>query len=421
MSVASMQSTSDPRVAVLQVGARLHYAVPAVYAGANALCRLYTDACASVGALALARRVLPAPLRSAGVRRLLGRTLPAEVPPELVRVETLAMLWEQLRLRIAGGPDALQTTHERLRRRLLRDRFDAANCLYCLDNGDLALMSAARRAGLAVVYEQIICPSVGRILRQERERFPGIETQDPEELVEAGIARDVEVFRLAQAVVCGSEFVRDDVAALAGPLARPAVVPYGVNAEWLELPRAPILGRILFVGAVGLRKGSHYLAEATRLLEARGVQCQVRVVGPYDPEVIARPEFHGPTYVGQVPRELVRSEFAQADVFVLPTLAEGCAIVHLEALACGLPVVTTPNCGSQVRDGQEGFIVPIRDARALADRLEQLISDRALRARMSHEATQRARELSWTHFGQRLMAATREALQTPFQDRAVQP
>jgi glycosyltransferase involved in cell wall biosynthesis len=415
-----MQASSEPRVVVLQVGARLHYAVPAVYAGANALCGLYTDACASVGALALARRVIPAPLRSAGLRRLLGRTLPAEVPRELVRVETLATLWEQLQLRIAREPDALMRTHERLRHRLLRDGFAGANCLYCLDNGDLALMRAARRAGLAVVYEQIICPSVGRILREERARFPGIEAQDPEALVEAGIARDVEVFRLAQAVVCGSEFVRGDVAALAGPVPRSVVVPYGVNSEWLELPRAPVLGRVLFVGRVGLRKGSHYLAEATRLLKSRGVECEVRVVGPYDPEVIARPEFQGPTYVGQVPRELVRAEFAQADVFVLPTLAEGCAIAHLEALACGLPVVTTPNCGSQVRDGQEGFIVPIRDARALAERLEQLICDRTLRARMSLNATERARELSWSRFGQRLMAVTREALHGPAESR-VQP
>jgi glycosyltransferase involved in cell wall biosynthesis len=121
-----------------------------------------------------------------------------------------------------------------------------------------------------------------------------------------------------------------------------------------------------------------------------------------------------------VPRELVRSEFAQADIFVLPTLAEGCAIVHLEALACGLPVVTTPNCGSQVRDGQDGFIVPVRDASALAERVEQLISDRTLRARMSSNATKRAAELSWSRFGERLMAATREALQSP-PDHRVQP
>jgi glycosyltransferase involved in cell wall biosynthesis len=166
----------------------------------------------------------------------------------------------------------------------------------------------------------------------------------------------------------------------------------------------------LFVGTVGLRKGNHYLAEASRLLRARGVPCEVRVVGPFDPKVVARPEFAGPTYVGQVPREVVRAEFARADVFTMPSLAESFAIAHLEAFACGLPVVTTPNCGSQVRDGESGFIVPIRDARALADRLETLVTDRELRSRMSRNAVQRATELTWDRFGAQLLAETQEAM-----------
>jgi glycosyltransferase involved in cell wall biosynthesis len=121
--------------------------------------------------------------------------------------------------------------------------------------------------------------------------------------------------------------------------------------------------------------------------------------------------FRGPAYIGQVPRDTVRSEFAQADVFAFPTLAEGLAMVHLEAIACGVPVVTTPQCGAQVRDGEDGFIVPVRDARALADGLERIISDRQLRDRMSRSAKQRARQLNWSRFGQLLLAATRNAMQ----------
>jgi glycosyltransferase involved in cell wall biosynthesis len=82
----------------------------------------------------------------------------------------------------------------------------------------------------------------------------------------------------------------------------------------------------------------------------------------------------------------------------------------LEAFACGVPVVTTPNCGSQVRDGQDGFIVPVRNAPALAERLEQLISDRALRDRMSQAARARAEELNWDRFGKLLLAVTRDAV-----------
>ena len=77
------------------------------------------------------------------------------------------------------------------------------------------------------------------------------------------------------------------------------------------------------------------------------------------------------------------NEFRQADVFVLPTLAEGSAEVINEALGAGIPVVTTPAAGSVVRDGIEGRIVPERDPAALAAAIDELLSDRPLRARMA--------------------------------------
>ena len=130
-------------------------------------------------------------------------------------------------------------------------------------------------------------------------------------------------------------------------------------------------------------------------------------MGPFDPRAILSREFSGPTYVGQVPRSRVREEFERADVFVLPTLSESFALVHLEALACGVPVITTPNCGSTVRDGVEGFIVPIRDPAALADRVERILIDRALRDRLSQSARARAREFTWDRYKDRLLAAFR--------------
>jgi len=328
----------------------------------------------------------------------------------LVRVDTASTLVEWAARRFTPTHGAFSTTHSRLRRRILRDGFGDANSLYALDPADLDLMRAARDAGFALLYEQIICPSVGRIMREESKLFPGIEEQPSEEEVEAGIAKDIEIFRMADVVICASDFTQSDVLSLASEV-RAQVIPYGVSDDWLAIPRSPVPGRILCVGTVGLRKGQHYLAEATRILQSRGVRCDVRIVGPHDPVAVARPEFRGPSYLGQIPRELVRSEFASADVFALPTVADGFAIAHLEALACGVPVVTTPNCGSQVRDGQEGFIVPIRDARALAERLEQLISDRALREEMSRAARRRAAELNWGAFGNLLLAATRAAIQ----------
>ena len=80
-----------------------------------------------------------------------------------------------------------------------------------------------------------------------------------------------------------------------------------------------------------------------------------------------------------------------ADVFVLPSICEGSATVIYEAIGYGLPVVTTPNAGSVVRDGVEGFVVPIRDVAAIIQSLDRLSSDPQLRLEMSHRAGDRDR------------------------------
>jgi glycosyltransferase involved in cell wall biosynthesis len=102
----------------------------------------------------------------------------------------------------------------------------------------------------------------------------------------------------------------------------------------------------------------------------------------------------------------------EADVLVLPSLAEGCALVVLEALACGLPVIVTPNTGSLefVRDGYEGFVVPTCNSEAIAERLNRLCRDRDLLASMSQYARQTAIEKSWEVYRNEWAEAVRGAI-----------
>jgi glycosyltransferase involved in cell wall biosynthesis len=95
--------------------------------------------------------------------------------------------------------------------------------------------------------------------------------------------------------------------------------------------------------------------------------------------------------------------YTWADVFLLPTVCEGSATVCYEALAAGLPVVTTPNAGSTVRDGVDGFVVPIRDSETLVERLARLAEDPELLAGMSANALARASEFGLANYGERLM------------------
>jgi glycosyltransferase involved in cell wall biosynthesis len=293
--------------------------------------------------------------------------------------------------------------------RACREQFGGANALYTnFINNDLDAVRQAKDHGLHVVHELIISADVGRILQEERRQHPGIEPKcESLGVVEAGIAHDRQKWVLSDQVLVPSEHCRDSSMALGCDPAKISLVPYGIPEHWFDLPKDPQPGRLLFVGQVGLRKGNHVLAAACRILQARGVAFECRVAGP--PQVdLTHPLFAGPTYLGQVPRSQVQEEFRRADLFVLPTLAEGMALVHLEAMACGVPVITTPNCGSVVRDGLEGFIVPIRDPRALADRTQQLLEDRDLRQRMGAAARKRARDYTWARYGERLLSALGE-------------
>jgi hypothetical protein len=97
----------------------------------------------------------------------------------------------------------------------------------------------------------------------------------------------------------------------------------------------------------------------------------------------------------------VHEAYRRADLFIQMSLHESSALTVFEALASGLPVITTPNSGSVVRDGVEGFVVAPGDVAALADRVTRLVEDRALREEMGRNARRRAEGFSWERYRER--------------------
>jgi glycosyltransferase involved in cell wall biosynthesis len=93
---------------------------------------------------------------------------------------------------------------------------------------------------------------------------------------------------------------------------------------------------------------------------------------------------------------------SRSHLLVLPSIEEGLALVQAQALACGCPVLASTATGSEdlFTDGVEGFIVPVRDADALLQRMEQIAQDHALQQRMSEAGLRRVRELGgWDRYG----------------------
>jgi len=298
---------------------------------------------------------------------------------------------------------------------MTRRGFGSATHMYSMLGECGPLFAEGKRRGLVTVSEIYVPLSTERILTEERKKFLGWEFNVPDY---AAVCRGFEVeHRLsmhADLAICPSKWVRDDLVQNFGlPSERAAVVPYGVNPELFSVRNEPVRGRILFAGTADLRKGIHYFAAAAEKLLVRRVRCEFRVAGNVERSVANQEQCRHLNFLGRVPRAKIRGEFAVADVLVLPSLAEGSAETTYEALACGVPVVTTPEAGSVVRDGIDGRIVPSRDPEALANAIAEIVEDRQKRERMSRAARDRAHDYTWERYGERLLAALRQK----FEDR----
>ena len=101
---------------------------------------------------------------------------------------------------------------------------------------------------------------------------------------------------------------------------------------------------------------------------------------------------------------------SEADVFVFPSLFEGFALVILEAMAAGLPVITTPNTAGPdlIEDGKEGLIVPAGDANALREAMQSLLHNPERARSMGRAAHEKAKEFTWERYGERWEALVRD-------------
>jgi glycosyltransferase involved in cell wall biosynthesis len=206
---------------------------------------------------------------------------------------------------------------------------------------------------------------------------------------------------LADCILVGSGFVRDSFIEMGYDAAKIAVVPYGVDTTRFvprNTPRRDRSFRALFVGQIGQRKGISYLMKGYEQFRRPGTE--LHVVGSYVCGQDVYRRFTGLyRHTPNVPQSELRALFQAADVFVLPSLIEGMPLVVLEAMACGLPVITTRHGPADiVRDGIDGFFVPIRDAEAIATRLEQLYRDPALRGQLGRNARERALQFTWDRY-----------------------
>jgi glycosyltransferase involved in cell wall biosynthesis len=166
----------------------------------------------------------------------------------------------------------------------------------------------------------------------------------------------------------------------------------------------------LFMGRVCIRKGAHLLLEAWA---RAGVKGKLILVGEIDDEIrrlsgplLARADVEARPYTPDV-----ASVYANADVFVLPTLEEGSPLVVYEAMASSLPVVTTPIGGGElVRNEEDGLLIEPQDVVRLTEAIRRLALERETIERMRESARVRAQRFTWSSVGKRRAELLRSAL-----------
>ena len=185
------------------------------------------------------------------------------------------------------------------------------------------------------------------------------------------------------------------------------MAPNGVDLDTYAppaQPRADGVFRILFVGRLVAQKGARFILEALpHLLAEHGPDVEMVIVGSGSEEEALRKLAHDldiqdhVRFAGWVGRDEMPACYQQADVFVLPSFEEGMPNVVLEAMASGLPIVTTDIYGNRelVKDGVNGYLLPVGDSEAIRVALSRLMADTALRSRMGRAARQMSLAFGW--------------------------
>lgn len=276
--------------------------------------------------------------------------------------------------------------------------------LYAYTDQALFTVRAARVAGARTVLHAANTQLVHmkRLLDEEHGRF-GL----PQRLVSPLMVKKVlREYEEVDCVRAQSTLVQQTLVEGGVPASKVVHIPPSVDSDWfLPAVRQRESFTVAFVGSFDLRKGLPYLLRAfdrldrpgTRLIlhGGAGSRPMQQLLEPYRrrPDVVFRSGDPRPTY-------------QESSVCVVPSIEDGFSYVVLEGLASGLPVITTENVGGKdcISEGENGYVVPIRDADALAERLRFLYDHPGQRQQMGRHARATAARYTFAREGQSLQA-----------------
>lgn len=291
---------------------------------------------------------------------------------------------------------------------------EAVQAVYAYEDGALETFRQAKKLGIKCIYDLPIAywETARELLLKEAKRLPdwaitlggGINDSY------AKLDRKTQEMELADLIVCPGKFVSDSIPfwakekeILIVPFGSPKVIQLNPIRKHDDMNRNDRPLRLLFVGSMGQRKGLGDLFEAVKKFSSREVELIVMgsLMAPMEFYRSLFPEFK---YEKGRPHNEVLELMRSCDVFCLPSIVEGRALVMQEAMSQGLPLIITANTGGEdlIIEGETGFLVPSSSPDSIAEKINWFLGNREKICVMGELAKKHAALYSWENYGNKI-------------------
>lgn len=272
----------------------------------------------------------------------------------------------------------------------------------------LTSLKVAKKMGAVTIVERASSHPLTyeRILREEYLRW-GIKIEPIDPAVKSRLLKEIE---FADYVTAPSDFAFQSHLENGVPWEKILKIPFGGTLPAKGVQGAPRYRNesqkfnAVFVGQVGIRKGVLGLLAAWKKLNLK--DADLYLLG-YEEEVAKKilNQFRGVPGVHFEGYKDPKPYYAKADVFIFPSLEEGSALVNYEAMSFGLPIITTFNSGSVIKDGEDGFLVQVGNTEALSEKIKYFYDRPSEARKMGENARKKIEYYSWERYGDNLVAA----------------
>lgn len=354
------------------------------------------------------------------------RWLPSKIYSELKRrdfmeingeVKSGALFLESLRLIAAKLKIKSLITHEsglacvdniylstdKYAAQYLEKHKDEIDAVYCYEDGALETFKTAKKLNIKCIYELPIgyWRTHHKLNKEESQLQPNwkdtwIATEDSQKKLEK---KDLEL-SLADEIIVASSFTKKTLEDYPNTLASITVIPYGCPSPIKENDRKWFNGKeklkVLYVGGLSQRKGLTYMLDALKNIKEN---ISFSYIGLGNANDLIKESFQEANYLGTMSHGQVLNQMKKHDVLVFPSLFEGFGMVITEAMSQGMVVIATDHTAlPDIANDDASMCVPIRDSKAIEDRLKKLIDNPILVETMGKKALELAKNYQWKDY-----------------------